>query len=150
MTKTEKKGSRMFLYSFPKNLFHVSRYSFKNAEGKFFRNWRENFKGVMHFVQMIGFDHRFRKLQKCRFDLWVLLANFFGIDSKIGFFFRARQKGYRVHCGRWLVEGNPQVVLFDIASASQKMNDFKQELYDKAGIGIPHEDVETNDVTIFG
>ena len=30
------------------------------------------------------------------------------------------------------------------------MNEFKQELYDKAGIGIPHEDVETNDLTIFG
>ena len=55
-----------------------------------------------------------------------------------------------MHCGRWLVEGNPQVVLFDIASASQKMNEFKQELYDKAGIGIPSEDIETNDVTIFG
>ena len=30
------------------------------------------------------------------------------------------------------------------------MNELKQELYDKAGIGIPHEDNETNDVTIFG
>lgn len=65
-------------------------------------------------------------------------------------FFRARQKGYRVHCGRWLVEGNPQVVLFDIGSASHKMNEFKQELYDKAGIGVPHEDIETNDVAILG
>ena len=63
---------------------------------------------------------------------------------------RARQKGYRVHCGRWLVEGNPQVVLFDVASAAHKMNEFKQELYDKAGIGVPHEDIETNDVAILG
>ena len=77
------------------------------------------------------------------FKLWIL-------DFWDFFNFRARQKGYRVHCGRWLVEGNPQVVLFDIASASQKMNEFKQELYDKAGIGIPSEDIETNDVTIFG
>ena len=82
----------------------------------------------------------------------IILLLFKATQTFTGFFsnFRARQKGYRVHCGRWLVEGNPQVVLFDIASASQRMNEFKQDLYDKAGIGIPHEDVETNDVTIFG
>ena len=27
---------------------------------------------------------------------------------------------------RWLVEGNPQVILFDIGSAAYKMNEFKQ------------------------
>jgi len=61
-----------------------------------------------------------------------------------------RQKGYKVHCGRWLVDGNPQVILFDIGSASHKMSEMKQELFEKAGIGIPHEDIETNDVAIFG
>ena len=30
------------------------------------------------------------------------------------------------------------------------MNEFKQELFEKAGIGIPHEDVETNDICILG
>ena len=64
--------------------------------------------------------------------------------------FRARQKGYRIHCGRWLVEGNPQVILFDIGSAAHRMSEIKQELYDKAGIGIPHLDSECNDVAIFG
>ena len=79
-------------------------------------------------------------------EMWfIITVSFFFFFS-----FRARQKGYKVHCGRWLVEGNPQVILFDIASAAQKMNEFKQELYDKAGIGIPHEDVETNDVAILG
>lgn len=63
---------------------------------------------------------------------------------------RARQKGYKVHCGRWLVEGNPQIILFDIGSAAWKMNEFKQELFEKAGIGIPNEDIESNDVAIFG
>ena len=66
------------------------------------------------------------------------------------FNFRARQKGYRIHCGRWLVEGNPQVILFDIGSAAHRMSEIKQELYDKAGIGIPHLDSECNDVAIFG
>lgn len=63
---------------------------------------------------------------------------------------RSRQKGYQVHCGRWLVEGNPQVILFDVGSASHKMAEFKHELYEKAGIGIPHEDTETNDCAILG
>lgn len=63
---------------------------------------------------------------------------------------RARQKGYKIHCGRWLVEGNPQVILFDIGSAAYKMNEMKQELFEKSGIGIPNEDIECNDVCIFG
>ena len=40
--------------------------------------------------------------------------------------------------GKWLVEGNPTVLLFDIASASWNLNAWKQELYEKAQIGIPH------------
>ena len=80
----------------------------------------------------------------CRFfDFFENLTVFFQ-------FFRARQKGYRIHCGRWLVEGNPQVILFDVGSASFKLDDYKRELFDKAGVGIPFEDVETNDCTLFG
>ena len=52
--------------------------------------------------------------------------------------------------GRWLVDGNPQVILFDVGSAASKMSQFKQELFDTAGIGAPHRDVEVNDVIIFG
>ena len=48
------------------------------------------------------------------------------------------------------MEGNPQVILFDVGSAAFKMAEFKHELYEKAGIGIPNDDVETNDVCIFG
>ena len=57
---------------------------------------------------------------------------------------------YKIVCGRWLVEGNPQVILFDVGSAAYKMNEFKQELYNAAGIGAPHGDTEVNDVVIFG
>ena len=63
---------------------------------------------------------------------------------------RSRQKGYKVVCGRWLVEGNPQVILFDVGSAAFRMAEFKHELYEKAGIGIPNDDIETNDVCLFG
>ena len=49
-----------------------------------------------------------------------------------------------------MVEGNPQVILFDVGSAAYKMGEFKQEFYDTAGIGAPHGDNEVNDVTVFG
>jgi len=61
-----------------------------------------------------------------------------------------RQKGYKIVCGRWLVDGNPQVILFDVGSAAHKMNEFKQELFSSAGIGAPLGDIEVNDVIIFG
>ena len=49
-----------------------------------------------------------------------------------------------------MVEGNPTVVLFDIGSASGNLNSWKQELYEKAQIGIPHLDMECNDLIILG
>lgn len=61
-----------------------------------------------------------------------------------------RNRGYRIHTGRWLVNGNPQVILFDIGSASWKMDAFKAELWEKCHIGIPHNDTETNDAVILG
>jgi len=61
-----------------------------------------------------------------------------------------RSRGYNIICGRWLVEGNPKVILFDIGSAAGHMNSFKQELYEKARIGVAHADTECNDVVIFG
>ncbi|KIH64098.1 starch synthase, partial [Ancylostoma duodenale] len=56
------------------------------------------------------------------------------------------------HCmyGRWLIDGYPKVILFDIGSGASKMNEWKQELFDRCRIGIPHEDIESNDAVIFG
>ena len=42
------------------------------------------------------------------------------------------------------------MILFDVGSAAYKLEEFKQELYSKAGIGVPHGDMEVNDITIFG
>jgi len=63
---------------------------------------------------------------------------------------KCREKGWQVIAGRWLVEGNPTVVLFDIGTAAGNMNAWKHELYEKTHIGIPHEDIEVNDLVIFG
>ncbi|XP_063220132.1 glycogen [starch] synthase isoform X2 [Bacillus rossius redtenbacheri] len=61
-----------------------------------------------------------------------------------------RQQGFKVHTGTWLVDGNPQVILFDIGSAAWKLDEYKQELWAKCSLGIPHLDVEANDAVILG
>lgn len=57
---------------------------------------------------------------------------------------------FQLHTGTWLVDGNPQLILFDIGSAAWKLDEYKQELWEKTGVGIPHLDVETNDAVILG
>lgn len=61
-----------------------------------------------------------------------------------------RSRGYKIHTGRWLVDGNPQLILFDIGSAAWKLDGFKTELWEKCNVGVPHLDVETNDAIILG
>lgn len=61
-----------------------------------------------------------------------------------------RSWGWKVHTGRWLVDGNPQIILFDIGSAAWKLDEFKQELWSTTGVGIPHLDIECNDAIILG
>lgn len=48
------------------------------------------------------------------------------------------------------MDGNPQIILFDIGSAAWKLDDFKSDLWTSSHIGIPHLDVESNDAIILG
>ncbi|EFA05468.1 Glycogen [starch] synthase-like Protein [Tribolium castaneum] len=61
-----------------------------------------------------------------------------------------RDKGFKVHTGRWLVDGNPQIILMDIGSAAWKLDEYKTELWEKCNVGVPHLDVEANDAIILG
>ncbi|XP_069132224.1 glycogen [starch] synthase-like [Argopecten irradians] len=61
-----------------------------------------------------------------------------------------RDAGIKVYFGRWLIDGYPKVVLFDIGSAAWKLDEFKHELWEKANIGVPWHDRESNDAVIFG
>uniref|UniRef100_K1QSC1 Glycogen [starch] synthase n=1 Tax=Magallana gigas TaxID=29159 RepID=K1QSC1_MAGGI len=61
-----------------------------------------------------------------------------------------RDAGIKVYFGRWLIDGYPKVILFDIGSAAWKLDEFKHELWEKASIGIPWHDRESNDAVIFG
>lgn len=57
---------------------------------------------------------------------------------------------FKVHTGRWLVDGNPQIILMDIGSAAWKLDEYKSELWEKCNVGVPHLDVEANDAIILG
>lgn len=61
-----------------------------------------------------------------------------------------RAQGFKIHCARWLVDGNPQIILFDISSGAWKLDEYRNELWEKCNIGIPHLDVESNDAVILG
>jgi glycogen synthase len=52
--------------------------------------------------------------------------------------------------GRWLVEGAPLVILFDIGNSYHRMNEWKSDLWNIAGIPSPPDDTETNEAIIFG
>ncbi|XP_060699223.1 glycogen [starch] synthase, liver isoform X2 [Hemiscyllium ocellatum] len=59
-------------------------------------------------------------------------------------------QGFQVCFGRWLIEGNPYVLLFDISAAAWNLDKWKGEFWDTCHIGIPHYDSESNDAVIFG
>ncbi|XP_069544295.1 glycogen [starch] synthase, liver [Brachyistius frenatus] len=58
--------------------------------------------------------------------------------------------GCQVHFGRWLIEGNPYVILFDISSAAWNLDHWKGDLWQTCKIGLPYNDREANDSLILG
>lgn len=60
------------------------------------------------------------------------------------------ERGIRWMYGRWLIEGAPRVLLFDIHSAALNLNEWKADLWSSAGIPTPDHDHETNDAILLG
>ncbi|XP_061273654.1 glycogen [starch] synthase, liver isoform X2 [Bos javanicus] len=58
--------------------------------------------------------------------------------------------GCQVHFGRWLIEGSPYVVLFDIGYSAWNLDKWKGDLWEACSVGIPYHDQEANDMLIFG
>ncbi|XP_029351269.1 glycogen [starch] synthase, liver [Echeneis naucrates] len=58
--------------------------------------------------------------------------------------------GCQVHFGRWLIEGSPYVILFDIGSAAWNLDRWKGDLWQTCNIGLPFHDREANDSLILG
>lgn len=61
-----------------------------------------------------------------------------------------RQNGVHVIYGNWLIEGYPQVVLFDIKSMYHRLGQWKKDLWECSHIGTPDNDNESNDAIIYG
>uniref|UniRef100_A0A3Q1LJJ0 Glycogen [starch] synthase n=1 Tax=Bos taurus TaxID=9913 RepID=A0A3Q1LJJ0_BOVIN len=58
--------------------------------------------------------------------------------------------GCQVRFGRWLIEGSPYVVLFDIGYSAWNLDKWKGDLWEACSVGIPYHDQEANDMLIFG
>lgn len=61
-----------------------------------------------------------------------------------------RSRGIQVLYGRWLIDGAPRVILFDMGSAYQYISEWKADLWSVAGIPSPPHDNETNEAIVFG
>ena len=61
-----------------------------------------------------------------------------------------RERGVNIVTGKWLVEGLPQVVLFDIPSLASYLDNWRAELYSKTHISSPYSDIEFNDCILYG
>lgn len=60
------------------------------------------------------------------------------------------QHGVKYLFGRWLIEGAPYVLLFDTGSVANKLDEWKGDLWNTAGIPSPPSDTETNEAILFG
>ena len=61
-----------------------------------------------------------------------------------------RAQGVKALYGRWLIEGNPYVLLFDTGSQYFRLDEWKGDLWNLAGIPSPPSDQETNESIILG
>ncbi|EDO14589.1 hypothetical protein Kpol_295p5 [Vanderwaltozyma polyspora DSM 70294] len=61
-----------------------------------------------------------------------------------------RARGVHFVYGRWLIEGAPRVILFELGSVGHYLNDWKGDLWSLVGIPSPENDAETNDAILLG
>ncbi|MBK9119215.1 MAG: glycogen synthase [Phycisphaerales bacterium] len=58
--------------------------------------------------------------------------------------------GVRLHFGRWLISGRPQVILVDLASLASRLAETKYFLWKDNGISSPAGDYEFDEIVLFG
>ncbi|MCJ8742969.1 hypothetical protein PDJAM_G00088350 [Pangasius djambal] len=98
--------------------------------------WGENF-----FLIGPYYEHNFKtQVEKCEPPNAAVKAAMDSITSS----------GCQVNFGRWLIEGSPYVILFDIGAAAWNLDRWKGDLWNTCGIGLPYHDREANDSLIFG
>ncbi|XBW37885.1 hypothetical protein QEN19_003461 [Hanseniaspora menglaensis] len=64
---------------------------------------------------------------------------------------RMRDRGVNIVYCKWLIEGTPKCILFDLDSVrNDYLNDWKKDLWEISGIPSPDSDFETNDAILLG
>ncbi|KAG5456011.1 MAG: glycogen synthase [Olpidium bornovanus] len=58
--------------------------------------------------------------------------------------------GVKYHYGRWLIEGAPHVLLFDLASVWERLSRWKRYFWNMLNASASDEDVEANNAVSFG
>ncbi len=61
-----------------------------------------------------------------------------------------REKGVHYVYGKWLVDGSPNVLLFDLGSVAGRLYEWKADLWEKASIPSPANDMELHDAILLG
>jgi glycogen(starch) synthase len=61
-----------------------------------------------------------------------------------------RQADVKIVFGRWLIDGYPKVLLFDLGSSYHRLEQWRKELWEMSKIGIPDDDKEARDAIVFG
>lgn len=61
-----------------------------------------------------------------------------------------KERGVKYIYGRWLIERAPRVLLFDTGSMYHRIDEWKGDLWNLAGIPTPPNDHETNETLVFG
>ncbi|KXS13287.1 glycosyltransferase family 3 protein [Gonapodya prolifera JEL478] len=60
-----------------------------------------------------------------------------------------RSQGVHIVYGRWLIEGAPAVILFDLASAKKWLGEWKADIWRVARVPTP-DDFESDEAVVFG
>ena len=63
---------------------------------------------------------------------------------------KMRDAGFYFIYGKWVIEGSPKVILFDLDSIRGHLNEWKSDLWSLVGIPSPENDSETNDAILLG
>lgn len=61
-----------------------------------------------------------------------------------------RSAGVHVVYGKWLIDGFPSVILFDVDSVLHRLNEWKSDLWTLASIPSPSNDLEMNGSILLG
>lgn len=61
-----------------------------------------------------------------------------------------RNDGVKVVFGRWLIDGYPKVLLFDLGSTYWRLDGWRKEFWELSHIGVPDQDTESRDSIVFG